>query len=313
MSLPQIPTDPAERSRVLGAFALIAVGVLGLLSSLGILDGLGGLFGLLLFGGAAVFAASQGRRTGNFFWRAAAYPLFGLAIASVAPSSLGGAAFLGSLGLAFWLAWREDEQRWWALIPAGTLGALGLTALVDGTRLGAATSGSVFLLGLAATFFALTRLRVEPQSWAIFPAGALALLAVVSATTAGGWLFPLVFIAAGVYLLWRSGALPGMAAAPTATPWVPPTPPASPAGPPAPPAAPSAAPSVAPSAQPSAHPAAAPSTEPASEPSGANAVDLPAERPDPQPTPTEAEIDAETRLQDDGGAQRPVDERERDS
>ncbi|MFN2322340.1 MAG: hypothetical protein ABR510_05215 [Trueperaceae bacterium] len=301
MSFPRIPTDPNERPRVLGAFALIAVGVLGLLSSLGVLGSLGGLFGLLLFGGAAVFAASQGRRTGNFFWRAAAYPLFGLAIASVAPASLGGAAFLGSLGLAFWLAWRDDEQRWWALIPAGTLLSLGLTSLVDGSLLGAGAAGSVFLFGLAATFFALTRLRVEPQGWAIFPAGALALLAVVSASTAGGWLFPLVFIAAGVYLLWRSGSLPGMAG-PTSTPWVapaPPAPPTPPAGPPAAPAAPSAAPSVEPSA------------EPSTEPSGANAVDLPAQRPDPKPTPTEAEIDAETRLQDDGGAQRPVDERER--
>ena len=284
MSFPQIPTDPAERPRVLGAIALIAVGVLGLLSSLGVLDGLGGLFGLLLFGGVAVFAASQGRRTGNFFWRAAAYPLFGLAIASVAPSSLGGAAFLGSLGLAFLLAWRDDEHRWWALIPAGTLLALGLTALVDGTRLGAAASGSVFLLGLAATFFALTRLRVEPQGWAIFPAGALALLAVVSASTAGGWLFPLVFIAAGVYLLWRSGALPGMAA-PASRPGAAPMPPA-------PPAAPTAPPTGTPSATPSEAPAEAAPAVPA--------ADLPAERPDPLPSDRAAEVDATTQLDDDG-------------
>jgi hypothetical protein len=274
MSFPQIPTDPAERPRVLGAIALIAVGVLGLLSSLGILDGLGGLFGLLLFGGLAVFAATQGRRTGNFFWRAAAYPLFGLAIASVAPSSLGGAAFLGSLGLAFWLAWRDDEHRWWALIPAGTLLSLGLTSLVDGTRLGAGASGTVFLLGLAATFFALTRLRVEPQGWGIFPAGALALLAIVSASTIGGWLFPVAFIAAGVYLLWRSGALPGLGAlrsTPT-TAYAPPAPPA-----PAAPAAPA--------------PVSAPEADLAA--SGS-------ERPDPRPTAFEAQVDADTRLDDDG-------------
>ncbi len=270
MSFSRIPTDPAERPRVLGAIALIAVGVLGLLASIGVLDGLGGLFGLLLFGGVAVFAASQGRRTGNFFWRVAAYPLFGLAVASVAPSSLGGAAFLGSLGLAFGLAWREDERRWWALIPAGTLLALGLTALVDGTRMGAAVSGSVFLLGLAATFFALTRLRVEPQAWAIFPAGALALLAVVTATTAGGWLLPVGFIAAGVYLLWRSGALPGVSG-PTSVQRVDRAP-----------AAPSAP-------MPSAPVPAAP------------AVDLPPERPDAKPTVAEAEVDASTRLDDDGG------------
>ena len=189
---------------------------------------------------------------------------------------MGGAAFLGSLGLVFWLAWREDEHRWWALIPAGTLLSLALTALVDGTRMGAAASGSVFLLGLAATFFALTRLRVEPQGWAIFPAGALALLAVVSASTAGGWLFPLVFIAAGVYLLWRSGALPGMAA-PATTPGAAPTPPAPPASPPAAPSAPAADATTA-----------------------APAADLPAERQDPLPSDADTEVDTETRLDDDG-------------
>jgi hypothetical protein len=293
MSLPRIPTDPAERPRVLGAFALIAVGVLGLLSSLGILDGLGGLFGLLLFGGIAVFAASQGRRTGNFFWRVAAYPLFGLAIASVAPSSIGGAAFLGSLGLAFGLAWRDDERRWWALIPAGTLLALAVTALVDGTRIGAAASGSVFLLGLAATFYFLTRLRVEPQRWAIFPAGALALLAIVSASTVGGWLFPLAFIAAGVYLLWRSGALPGVAGPHAST--QPARPPVAPPAPPVPHAAPTA-PQTASGAAPTAHQAPVAPTESAPAPS----FDLSTERPDPKPTPTEAEIDAKTRLDDDG-------------
>lgn len=271
MSLPRLPTDPAARPRVWVAFALIAIGVLGLLSSLGVFDGLGGLFGLLLFGGVAVFAASRGRRTGNFFWRAGAYPLFGLAIAAVAPPSLDGAAFLGSLGLAFWLAWRENERRWWALIVAGTLLSLGLTALVDGTRLGAGVSVSVFLFGLAATFFALTRLRVDPQGWAIFPAGALAFLAVVSASTAGGWLFPVAFIAAGVYLLWRSGALPGWTA-PPATPGGSPVSPA-----PVVPTTPTAV--------------ADPDVEPAAQES---------ERPDPRPDADEAQVDADLRLDDDG-------------
>lgn len=209
MSLPNTNVDPKDRPRVLGAIALIVVGVLGLLSSFGVLGGMGGLFGLLLFGAAAVFAATQGRRTGSFWWRAAAYPLAGLAIASVAPTAIGGAAFLGSLGLAFGLVWRDDERRWWALIPAGTLLSLGLTALIDGVTRGD-TAGIVFLLGLAATFYVLTRLTVEPQAWAIYPAIGLALLAVMTATVSGGWLLPLAFIGVGVYLLWRSGALPGL-------------------------------------------------------------------------------------------------------
>lgn len=217
MSLPHLPTDPGERSRVLGALALIAVGVLGLLASLGVLEGIGGLFGVVLFGGLAVFAASQGRRTGQFFWRAAAYPLLGLAIASVAPNGVGGAAFLASLGVPFFLAWRDDERRWWALIPAGTLFALAATAFLDETRLGASVSGSVFLLGLAATFFALTRLRVAPQPWGVFPAVALALLSLVTLVQVGGWLLPVAFIGAGVWLLWRGGAFPALSK-PQATP-----------------------------------------------------------------------------------------------
>ncbi len=241
MSLPNTNVDPKDRPRVLGAIALIVVGVLGLLSSLGVLDGMGGLFGLMLFGAAAVFAAAQGRRSNSFWWRAVAYPLAGLAIASVAPTAIGGAAFLGSLGLAFGLVWRENERRWWAVIPAGTLLSLGLTALIDGVTRGD-TAGVVFLLGLAATFYVLTRLTVEPQAWAIYPAIGLALLAVMTATVSGGWLLPLAFIAIGAYLLWRSGALPGLrstdkpappapsASAPSATPAAPTAPaPAAPA------------------------------------------------------------------------------------
>lgn len=269
-------SGPTDRPRVLGAIALIVVGVLGLLASLGILEGLGGLFGLVLFGGLAVLALGQGRRTGHFLWRAAALPLAGLAIASVTSSHVGGAAFLGSIGLAFGLAWREDERRWWALIPAGTLLALALTAYLDGFRVTAALSGSVFLLGLAATFFALTRLRVAPQSWAVFPAAGLAVLAVFSASAVGGWLLPIGFIAVGVWLLWRSGALPGMTAPGSRR------------------RAQSFPPPVSPTPTPSSSMA---PTAPAPEGDLATAE---SERPDPHPSPDEARLNAELRLDDDG-------------
>ncbi|MDF1522445.1 MAG: hypothetical protein P1P87_06440 [Trueperaceae bacterium] len=279
MSVPQShgpSSGSSDRPRILGAIALIVVGVLGLLSSVGVLDGLGGLFGLVLFGGLAVLALGQGRRTGQFLWRAAALPLAGLAIASVTASHVGGAAFLGSIGLAFGLAWREDERRWWALIPAGTLLALALTAYLDGFRVGAAVSGSVFLLGLAATFFALTRLRVEPQGWAVFPAVGLAVLAVFSASAVGGWLLPIGFIAVGVWLLWRSGALPGVPG-PGSTPRTQPfPPPVSPA-----PGSPSSMSRRAPAPE-------------------ATLATAEGERPDSHPSPEEARLKAELRLDDDG-------------
>src|SRR5690606_5292983 len=67
------------------------------------------------------------------------------------------------------------------------------------------------LLGLAATFFALTRLEVNPQPWAVWPAGALAVISLMSFTSSGGWVVPVVLIGVGGWMLVRSGAidLPG--------------------------------------------------------------------------------------------------------
>jgi hypothetical protein len=211
--------DRIDRRQLVPGLILIGIGVLGLFGSLGLFRGFGGFLGAILFGAAAYFAYLQGRHTGRLLWQAAAFPLAGLAIASVAPGNLGGFAFLGSIGAAFWLAWRDDARRWWALIPAGVLASLAVTALVDGATRGAAAGGFVFLGGLALTFFALTRLPQHAQSWAIFPAGALAVLAVLALTTSGGWIVPLVLIAAGAWMLLRPNA--AGAAAPRSGPPVP--------------------------------------------------------------------------------------------
>jgi hypothetical protein len=199
----RIDLDRIDRRQLVPGLVLIAIGILGLFGTFGWLRGLGGFVGAILFGAAAYFAFLQGRHTGKLMWYAAAFPLAGLAIASIAPGSLGGFAFLGSIGAAFVLAWRDDVRRWWAVIPAGTLFSLAATALVDGTARGAAAGGSVFLFGLAATFFVLTRLPVHPQPWGIFPAGVLAVLAFVTLTTSGGWLVPVLLIAVGAWMLFR--------------------------------------------------------------------------------------------------------------
>jgi len=219
----RIDLDRIDRRHLVPGVLLIAIGVLGLFGSFGWLRGFGGFVGAILFGAAAYFAYLQGRHTGALLWRAAAFPLGGLAVASIAPEPLGGFAFLGSIGVAFLLAWRDDARRWWALIPAGTLLSLAVTALVDGTARGAAAGGSVFLFGLAATFFVLTRLPQHAQGWAVFPAAALALLAVVALTTSGGWIVPLLLIGAGAWMLFRPAATigaPAPVAAPSAAPVV---------------------------------------------------------------------------------------------
>jgi len=266
-----------DRRRLIPGLILIGIGVLGLFGTLGWLGGLGGLPGLVLFGAAAYFAHLQGRQTGSRFWRLAVFPLAGLAIASIAPEPLGGFAFLGSIGLAFALVYREDANQWWAVIPAGTLFALAVTALIDGTTRNAGAGGAVFLFGLAATFFVLTRLPRHPQGWAIFPAAVLAVLAVVALTTSGGWIVPVLLIAAGAWMLLRPDSARGVASvlrttAPTRTaseaPVVAEPAPASDA--PAAPAAPAAAPAeVATSAD----------VEPAGEPAADEASDAGEEKP----------------------------------
>lgn len=208
-----------DRRRLVPGLILILIGVLGLFGSLGWFGGLGGLPGAVLFGAAAYFAYLQGRHTGSRFWRLAVFPLAGLAIASIAPDPFGGFAFLGSLGLAFALVYREDGNQWWAVIPAGTLLSLAVTALVDGMTRNAGAGGAVFLFGLAATFFVLTRLPRHAQGWAIFPAAVLAVLAIVALTTSGGWIVPVLFIAVGAWMLLRPESARGVASAlRTATP-----------------------------------------------------------------------------------------------
>jgi hypothetical protein len=202
-----------DRRRLVPGLILIGIGVLGLFGTLGWFGGLGGLPGLVLFGAAAYFAHLQGRQTGSRFWRLAVFPLAGLAIASIAPEPLGGFAFLGSIGLAFALVYREDANQWWAIIPAGTLFSLAVTALIDGMTRNAGAGGAVFLFGLAATFFVLTRLPRHPQGWAIFPAAVLAVLAVVALTTSGGWIVPVLLIAAGAWMLLRPDSARGVASA----------------------------------------------------------------------------------------------------
>jgi len=191
------------------ALVLIAVGVIALLGTLGVFRFVGDLLGALLFGGLAYFAYTEGSRRGNAAWRLAAIPLAGLAIAAIAPFNLGGGAFLASLGLAFAVYWYEDKTRWWALIPAGTLATLGLVAFFEGVL--GASAGWLFLIGMALTFFALTRLEVEPQPWAIWPAAGLALLALFGFMDGrGGWVLPLLLIAAGAVMLLRDEGLFGI-------------------------------------------------------------------------------------------------------
>lgn len=185
--------------------ALIIVGVLFLIGGSGLFGWLGKFLWAGVFGVLAYLSYKEGQRTDKNFMRILAVPLAALAVVSLLPGRTGGPLFLAAIGLAFAFAWRRDPSRWWAIIPAGALGSVALEAALGPAQ--GLFGGSLFLLGLAATFFALTRLRQYAQAWAIYPAVALAVLAVLSFSGGTGWLVPLLLIGAGLVLLYRTGAL----------------------------------------------------------------------------------------------------------
>lgn len=194
---------------------LIGVGVLNLLVRAGWMIGVGGwLWGLLFLAGGGAFLWLYARDRQQWW---AVFPGFGLVglAAAVLMGNAGGVLFLALLGLAFALVYSADRRRWWAIVPAGALATLALVAWLEAWRPGY-EAGWVFFLGLAATFAALLLQPAEQrQRWAVYPALALALLALLTVFTsqAGPTVIALILIVLGAFLVLRERPL-GRARAP---------------------------------------------------------------------------------------------------
>ena len=195
--------DLRDRRNQLGV-GLVILGLLALLGNVGIFAGLARLIGSLFFAAAGVLVLRAWRDRPNDVWMVpVGTGLVGLALAMLDQPWSGG-AFLASIGIGFAALFASDVRRWWAVIPSGVLLTLGLVAVYDdwlfpGTDLG----GTLFFLGLAATFaFLYLHPRVQ-QAWAIWPALALGVLAVLTVSFRGGWVLPVALIAVGAYLLTR--------------------------------------------------------------------------------------------------------------
>ena len=177
---------------------LVALGALALLGNFGFFGGRS-LFGALLFAGLGAYLLRLSRQQSGRLWAfIGAFGLFGLALAAIS-GPLSGSYFLAMLGAGFALAYRQDGARWWAIIPAGVLFTLAAVAGLE-SIFPRASGGPVFFLGLAATF-GLVYLR--HRRWAVYPAIALAVLALLSASFVSSWLFPLALLGGGLYLLSR--------------------------------------------------------------------------------------------------------------
>jgi len=197
--------DIRDRRTQLG-LALVALGLLALLSEFGLFAGVGRIVGLILFGAAGVLVLGMYRNEPNRIWMLpVGFGLLGLGVASL-DLPWGGGAFLGAIGLGFLAIWLTDptRERWWALIPTGVLLTLGVVAMYDEWLAPRGDfAGTLFFLGLAATFAVLYLLPSVSQQWAIWPALALGVVALLTMSFQGGWIVPILLIVVGAWLLTR--------------------------------------------------------------------------------------------------------------
>ena len=154
----------------------------------------------------------------DFWWALIpGFTLLGLSalvfVSTLFPALAGPAAslFLAGIGLSFWAVYATNSERWWAIIPGGTM--LTLAFIVAFTAFPGLSEGrwvpSILFLGLAATF-GLLYLLPTPQNhpvWALWPASVLAIMGLLMTAFFGqmaGILWPLILIAAGAVVLLRT-------------------------------------------------------------------------------------------------------------
>lgn len=185
---------------VVAGIALVLLGAFALLANAGILEGLGNVVGAALFAVAGAWAVRTYARRNPVWALPIAFMLFGLAAAALVDGPMSGPYFLGLTGAGFLYLYAVERRSWWAIIPGGTLVALGVVAAIDeiAPRWDA---GPVLFLGLALTFLAVW---ATGQRWAMWPALALAAVGLFALSTTSAWLVPVLLIGGGLYLLWRT-------------------------------------------------------------------------------------------------------------
>ncbi len=187
---------------------LIALGALVFLGNFGLFNGMPGIIGSLVLGAIGVlFSRTYFTNTRHIWALLIGFGFFAAAAAAIT-GELAGAYFLAILGSGFAFTYFQNRRHWWAIIPAGVLGTLALIVGIE-TRLPIFewATGTVFFLGIAATFAVLHFLPELKKRWAIYPSLGALILAFLSSSFTGSWIMPLVLIAAGIYFLKNKAAL----------------------------------------------------------------------------------------------------------
>ncbi len=193
---------------------LVALGGLFLLQNFGFLGGLGNFIWAVLFGfGGLAFLSVFLANRENWWALIPGFTLLGLTGTMVldeldTAGDLSGGFFLASIGFAFLVIYLLRREYWWAIIPAGVLMTLAAIASLSSILPGD-TDASLLFFGLAATFGAvyLMTTPMEQQSWALIPAGVMAiigLLLLISGGAMTGLIVPFALIALGGIIVLRA-------------------------------------------------------------------------------------------------------------
>lgn len=198
--------------RIVIGTLLILAGLLGFLQAFGILRDASDVFWGIVFliaGGTFLVIFSRGFSRGEWWAVIPGLVLTGIGVVILLPEALedlGGAVFLGAIGLSFWLVYLSGRDRWWAIIPGGVLLTLAAVSALPDELFTGADSGGIFFLGLSLTFLLVALLA--GMQWAYWPAGALGVFGIF--LTFGSQIFLLYYfgaialIAIGVVVIWRS-------------------------------------------------------------------------------------------------------------
>jgi hypothetical protein len=122
---------------------------------------------------------------------------------------IAGFTILGGISLAFWVVYFLNNRQWWAIIPGGVMASVTIVTILEET-VRFFDTGWVFLLGMGLTFALVALLpngTGKRMTWGWYPAAFLTLTGIITLTDTfyiGRFVWPILIIAAGGYLVYRS-------------------------------------------------------------------------------------------------------------
>jgi hypothetical protein len=199
-------------ARIVIGILLILAGGLGFLQAFGFLQDASDVFWGIVFlaaGGIFLFLFAGSFASGGWWAAFPGFVLAGIGVLILLPDALdeiGGAVFLGAIGLSFWMVYLTGRERWWAIIPGGVLFTLAVVSALPDNLLGGVDSGGIFFLGLASTFLMVALLA--NMQWAYWPAGVLGFFGVFLFFQSQVYLLSYIaaaaLIGAGIFIILRS-------------------------------------------------------------------------------------------------------------